>query len=133
VGDNRTRPRLDLEALVRSSGASGRISVLDYVTHEELSRLYGRAWAFVFLSDYEGFGLTPLEAAAAGIPMIVLDTEVSREIYGPAAEYVDRAEPRLIADALERVLYDAGERARLRGAAPGVLQRYSWQECAHRT
>jgi glycosyltransferase involved in cell wall biosynthesis len=133
VGDNRTRPRLDLDALIRTSGAAGRISALDYVTGEELSRLYARASAFAFLSDYEGFGLTPLEALAARIPVVALDTEVSREIYGPAACYVDRPAPPLIQDALERVLYDSRERARLLDAAPGVLGRYDWQECAHRT
>ena len=66
-------------------------------------QLYRDARAFAFLSEYEGFGLTPLEAMAAGIPVVVLDTDVSREIYGPAAEYVAQPEPGLIAAALERL------------------------------
>ena len=89
--------------------------------------------AFVFLSDYEGFGLTPLEALSAGVPIVVLDTPVSREIYGAAACYVDRPDPDVIAARLERVLFDAEERARLLDAASAVLARYSWDECARRT
>ncbi len=50
--------------------------------------LYRRASVFAFLSEYEGFGLTPLEAMAHGAAPVVLDTPVAREIYGPAARYV---------------------------------------------
>jgi alpha-1,3-rhamnosyl/mannosyltransferase len=77
--------------------------------------------------------MTPLEALASGVPIVVLDTEVSREIYGPAAIYVPSAEPALIEAALEAALFDAAERARILEAAPQVLARYSWQECGQRT
>ena len=73
--------------------------------------LYRRASVFVFLSDYEGFGMTPIEALAAGVPIVVLDTAVTREIYGPAALYIERPDPRLIEPALERLLFDDAERA----------------------
>ena len=62
----------------------------DYVADEELAALYARPRAFAFLSEYEGFGLTPLEALAAGVPLVVLDTPVAREVYGDAAAYVPR-------------------------------------------
>jgi glycosyltransferase involved in cell wall biosynthesis len=133
VGDNRTTPRVDLDAVVRASGAAGRIQVRSYVSDEELHRLYRSARAFAFLSDYEGFGLTPIEALSAGIPPVVLDTPVAREIYGGAAIHVARPEPALIASALERALFDESERTRVREAAASVLGRYSWEECAHRT
>lgn len=133
VGDNRTLPRVDLQALAAQSGAGPRIRVREYVSDEELAMLYREASAFAFLSDYEGFGFTPLEALAVGVPPVVLDTEVAREIYGPSAAYVDRAEPERIASALETVLTDAAERERILAASPRVLARYSWRECAHRT
>ena len=133
VGENRSTPPLDLDALVARSGAASRIRVRSYVADAELALLYRRASAFAFLSDYEGFGLTPLEAMSAGVPVLVLDTEVAREIYGAAAAYVERADPPLIADALDRLLFDEGERARRLAAAGAVLERYSWQACARRT
>jgi glycosyltransferase involved in cell wall biosynthesis len=133
VGDNRTHPQVDVDALVAQSGAAPRIRVRSYVTDAELAALYAEAAAMVFLSDYEGFGFTPLEALAAGVPIVVLDTPVAREIYGPAAVYVPSADPVLVDAALERVIFDAEERARLRDAAATVLPRYQWPECAHRT
>jgi alpha-1,3-rhamnosyl/mannosyltransferase len=133
VGDNRTTPRIDLEALARASGRADRIRLRSYVSDGELAALYGRARAMAFLSDYEGFGLTPLEALAAGVPIVVLDTPVAREIYGDAAIYVERPDPAAIDAALERALLDDAERGRVAAAAGGVLARYSWRESARRT
>jgi glycosyltransferase involved in cell wall biosynthesis len=144
VGDNRMQPQVDLAQLIARSALSAgtpqaavlapdRIRARDYASEAELSSLYARASAFAFLSDYEGFALTPLEALAAGIPSALLDTEVAREIYGPAALYVDRPDPDAIASALERLLYDDVERRRILDAAPAQLARYSWRECAQRT
>ena len=70
---------------------------------------------------------------AAGIPNVVLDTPIAREIYGPAAEYLERPDPDLIARALERVLSPGEARTRLIEAGALQVQRYSWRECAHRT
>jgi glycosyltransferase involved in cell wall biosynthesis len=133
VGDNRTMPRVDISGLIAASGVAHRIRMREYISDEELAALYADASAFAFLSDYEGFGFTPLEALAVGVPPVVLDTEVAREIYGPSAIYAAQPKPELIAEALETVLWNQADRQRLLDAAPGVLARYSWRECAHRT
>jgi glycosyltransferase involved in cell wall biosynthesis len=133
VGDNRSLPRLDFEQIVEAAGMSKRIRIRSYVPDQELANLYSRASAFAFLSEYEGFGMTPLDALAVDVPIVVLDTEVAREIYGPSAVYVARPEPGLVEDALERALFDQDERARLHGTARMTLERYSWRECAQRT
>jgi len=130
VGDNRTMPRIDLGVLARKSGVLERIGIQSYVSEDDLWQLHRHARVFAFLSDYEGFGMTPIEALASGIPIVVLDTPIAREIYGNAAMYVDRPEPELIEDALDRALTDERERAHRLAIAPGVLARYSWQACA---
>lgn len=133
VGDNRTRPYVDVDQLIARSRVRHRIHARAFVADDELASLYRRARAFVFLSGYEGFALTPLEALGAGIPIVLLATDVAHEIYGPAAIYVDRPEPALIAAALERALFDEAERERVLAAAGAQLERYSWRDCAHRT
>jgi glycosyltransferase involved in cell wall biosynthesis len=133
VGDNRTTPVIDVDAIVAKTGMAGHVRIRAYVSDAELASLYARASVFAYLSEYEGFGLTPLEAMAAGIPTVVLDTGVAREIYGPAAMYVERPDAGLVAAALERALLDEAERARLIEAGTAQVARYSWTECAHRT
>ena len=133
VGDNRTHPRVDIDDQIRRSAVATRIRWRAYVSDEELAALYEQASVCVFLSEYEGFGFTPLEALSAGAPIVVLDTEVAREIYGPAAVYVARPDPIVIEQALEQALFDDHERVRVLDAAGTVLERYSWTECAHRT
>jgi glycosyltransferase involved in cell wall biosynthesis len=130
VGDNRTSPPIDVADAIRATGLTERIQLRSYVTDQELQALYGGASAFAFLSEYEGFGLTPLEAMAAGLPVLLLDTPVAREICGEAAIYVERLDPALIGDALATLLFDSGERRRLVDAADRVLAKYSWTECA---
>ena len=132
VGDDRTNPPIDFNRLTTQTGAGDRIRIRSYVDEQELASLYARARGFVFLSEYEGFGLTPLEALAAGVPIAVLDTAVSREIYGDAAAYIARPDAGLIDAALERLLYDEGERSRILTNATAVLGRYSWRGCAAR-
>jgi glycosyltransferase involved in cell wall biosynthesis len=132
VGDNRTIPRQDIEGLVAAGGAGDRIALRSYLPEAELATLYSRARAFVFLSEYEGFALTPLEALSAGVPIVLLDTPVAREVYGAAALYVERPDPALIDAALARVLTDEAERARILAAGRNTLARYSWRTCAAR-
>jgi glycosyltransferase involved in cell wall biosynthesis len=112
-----------------------RVHLRSYVDEPTLADLYARATAFVFLSEYEGFGLTPLEAMAHGVAPVVLDTDVAREVYGPAAWYLPLG-PTLAADvghALVRLLGDAGARARLVAEGPAVLARYDWSDTAAQT
>lgn len=132
VGDNRTSPRLDLEALAARSGAGPRIHLHAYASDADLAQLYAHAGVLVFLSDYEGFGLTPLEALGAGVPIVVLDTDVSREIYGDAAICTQSPDPTVVAAAVTRALYDEQARAQALAAAARLLPRYSWDRSARR-
>ena len=133
AGDNRTWPRQDLAAIAGSHGVRDRVALLDYVSDEELASLYARASAFAFLSEYEGFGLTPLEALSAGVPVVVLDTPVAREVYGDAALFVARGDVPGTAEALRRLLTSPEAATALLARAPGVLARYSWDDTAART
>ena len=74
VGDNRTHPPIDPTAIAASLGLAARVDWQSYVTDDALELLYDTARVFAFLSDYEGFAMTPLEALAHGVPSVLLDT-----------------------------------------------------------
>lgn len=133
VGDNRTYPRQDLQAIAASAGIGEHTTIRSYVADDVLADLYGRAGAFVFLSDYEGFGLTPLEALSYGVPALVGDTPVAREVYAEAARYVATTDVPAAAAALDALLFDADARASLLSMAPAVLGRYSWERAGRHT
>jgi glycosyltransferase involved in cell wall biosynthesis len=137
VGEPRLHPPQDPTAWVAGAPADvrGRVSFRAYVDEPTLARLYARASAFAFLSDYEGFGLTPLEALAAGVPPVVLDTPVAREVYGPGAVRVADG-PHLEAElgaALVALLTQEAARRRVLDHRTAVLGRYDWRATAART
>ena len=132
VGENRTRsPRLDLESLRARSPHADRIHIRSYVDDATLASLYKQAMVFAFLSEYEGFGLTPLEALEAGVIPVLLDTPIARETCGSAARYVAPAAPAAhVADAIAELLTSEPARRQLLQHAGPVLARYDWDLAA---
>ena len=130
VGDNRSYPHQDVRATIAGEEVAACVQWHEYVGDAELHAMYARARAFAFLSEYEGLGLTPLEALAAGVPPVLLDTPVARESCGAAAVYVPLHDLRALTRALESVLFDDRLRAALLAAAPAELARYSWPRAA---
>ena len=108
----------------------GRVSLAGFVSDEELAALYRGASAFLYPSNYEGFGLPPLEAMASGAPVAVADIPVMREVVGDAALRLPPADVGAWTAALARLSGErelrAGliERGRERAAA------FSWDRTA---
>ena len=134
VGENRTQPAIDFDSIRRGCRHANRINIRSYVDDAALASLYGRASVFAFLSEYEGFGLTPLEALAAGVPPLVLDTAVARETCGAAARYVaPSASNDEIAAALVDLLTNAAARGDILRHQAAVVDRYDWNVAAAAT
>jgi glycosyltransferase involved in cell wall biosynthesis len=133
VGANRPSRDNDPAALsigvAAATGIADRVQWRQYVPDAELVALYRRARVFAFLSDYEGFGMTPSEAIAHGVPPVLLDTPVAREVYGSAAWLVP---PDLgaIEHALTTLLTDDARHAALVAAGRARLAAFSWTKSA---
>ncbi|MFY9457923.1 MAG: glycosyltransferase family 1 protein, partial [Candidatus Spechtbacterales bacterium] len=112
VGENHTKPLQDIGACVaRVNKESGRAAVIlkNYVSDEDLVYLYNGAFATLWLSSYEGFGLPVLESMACGTPVITSMKGSLPEIAGDAARYVAHPEnPEEISNALVHLIrYDS--------------------------
>ncbi len=68
------RTRISARCIAASTAGDADSLAPSTCPRRQLQQLYRQARAFVFLSEYEGLGLTPLEALAAGIPSLLLDT-----------------------------------------------------------
>ncbi len=133
VGDDRTWPRQNLVKVAAEHDVRGRTELRRYAPDATLADLYARASVFVFLSEYEGFGMTPLEALSVGVPPIVLDTPVAREVYGDAATFVGHGDIAGAAQAIRRLLLDPAAAGPTLMRASSVLSRYSWNRTANGT
>ncbi|MEM6782598.1 MAG: glycosyltransferase family 1 protein, partial [Bacteroidota bacterium] len=119
-------PRAYIEAL----GLHDRVRLLGFVPDKDLPALYGAARAFAYVSHAEGFGLPPVEAMAAGTPVVVSNTTSLPEVCGDAALYVSPTDQSAIARALDRVWDDLPLRHRLTKAGRARATQFSWTRTA---
>jgi glycosyltransferase involved in cell wall biosynthesis len=108
--------------------------VLQYDANDtELVRWYGEAAAFVYPSLYEGFGIPPLEAMAAGCPVVAVRVSSVPEICGSAAEFADDGSAESLRVAIEGVVYSPTRLVELREAGRKRLTGFSWNRTAMET
>jgi glycosyltransferase involved in cell wall biosynthesis len=129
VGEDRSTPPVDPVRLAAAAGIAAHVEWRRYAPDSELDALYGQARAFAFLSEYEGFAMTPMEAIARGVPVVLRDTPIAREVYGNGAVSVapDRG---ALAAALIELLTDDRAHAEVLARGRQRLGRFSWPESA---
>jgi glycosyltransferase involved in cell wall biosynthesis len=118
-----------LEQEARDLDVEG-VRFLGYVPQRDIPILYSAAYALLYPSLYEGFGLPPLEAMACGCPVIVSNTSSLPEICGDAAYYVDPYSIESIAEGLFRVVSDEKTRAALRQKGLERAKSFTWKKAA---
>ena len=84
-----------------------------YLPEEELAGLTAAAYAMVYPSLYEGFGLPVAEAMQSGVAVITSSNSAMQEIAGEAALYADPTDINAIADQLKRIYKDETLRSEL--------------------
>ncbi len=106
---------------------------LGYVTDMELKALYERASIFVYPSNYEGFGLPPLEAMACGCPAIVSNVTSLPEICGNAALYIEPDRPDETINKILEVFQNPNVREKLKRNCMRHASNYKWSSTAKET
>jgi len=111
-------------------GAGPEVRLLEGVPDGDLPGLLGAAEVFASPSSYEGFGLSVAEAMAVGLPVVAGDTSSVPEVVGEAGVLVPPRDAGALRAALERLLGDPTERARLGAAARRRAARFTWAAAA---
>ena len=101
-----------------------------YMNVEELSQVTGAAYAMVYPSFFEGFGIPILEALKCDVPAIVSHTSSMPEVAGDAGLLVDPNNVDDIAAKMEQLYKDETLRAKLIAAAPAQVQKFTWEKAA---
>lgn len=112
--------------------SSARILFLGRIAERDLPALYGGATLFVFPSQYEGFGLPPLEAMACGAPVACSNIPSLREVVGDAGVFFD-LNVNDVRTTLENLLNDPRLRVRLRERGLARAAEFSWEHTARAT
>ncbi|MEY2405274.1 MAG: hypothetical protein QOG39_190, partial [Acidimicrobiaceae bacterium] len=105
-----------------------RVVRLGWVTDEVRADLLAGATAFAFPSVYEGFGLPPLEAMAAGVPVVTTRAGALQETVGDAAILVEPGDADALAAALVSATTDDALRAALIERGKARAASYSWDD-----
>jgi glycosyltransferase involved in cell wall biosynthesis len=106
---------------------------IGWVGDETLPGLLAAAELFCYPSLYEGFGLPPLEAMAAGTATLVGNYPAAPEVLAEAAVIVDGTDTDAIADGLTRLCTDDSMRIRFARAGRARAVRYTWEKTAQET
>lgn len=103
------------------------------VSDAELGALYRHATLYVFPSFMEGFGLPPLEAMQAGVPVVSSNLSCLPEVLGNAADYFDPHDISAMTKVMRLVLENPQRQNELRALGKLQAQRFHWDDLARTT
>jgi glycosyltransferase-like protein len=122
------RTRWEQRAAALGAELRGEPIVLGPVAHDALPALVAAAGVFAFPSTKEGFGLAAMEALAAGVPLVVSNLPVLREIFSCTARFANN--PTDLAAHLMASLAEHDPGAQQAGRA--LAARHTWSAAAQR-
>lgn len=127
--------RGELEALARTLGVADRVRFLGRIDEAAKISLLRRAWATLFASPKEGWGITNLEAAASGTPVIASNSPGIRESvrHGVTGFLVPHGDIAGMATAIRSLSADRDAVERLGVAARKFAEEFSWENAVLQT
>lgn len=122
----------DIEDILRKYPSKNIVKIFGYVDDVELHKIYENALLFVYMSEYEGFGLPVLEAMQYGIPVMTTNKTSLKEIAGDAALLSDTTVIE-IKNNLSMLLGDEKLREEYRERGNRKVLEFSWEKAAIET
>lgn len=122
-----------LVPLVEELGLQRWVDLKSWVPADELSELLASATALIDSTLATGFSLPTLEAMGIGLPVILADTEVFREVGADAADYFTAGDPADLARAVTSLASRPERQAELTRLGLSRASQFSWEKVAEQT
>jgi glycosyltransferase involved in cell wall biosynthesis len=130
VGEDPTGEKAQLQRMAEWLGIADRVVLLTAISHRELRSLYARCLAVLFAPLREPFGITPLEALAAGKPLIAVREGGFTEVIDDSCALFVKPRPDALAAAIRELVHDP-VRAQVMGeAGREIASRFTWDRTA---
>ena len=109
-----------------------RITLISGVNNQTLNFLYNKAFALIYPSSYEGFGIPVIESMKAGCPVIALNSSSIPEVAGDAGILLEKTEIQSFIDKID-LLKNKDFRADIIGKGLKQAKNFSWEKCNQET
>ena len=119
--------------MVDNLGLKNELVLTGFVSDQDLLTLYAISSLFIFPSLYEGFGLPPLEAMAAGLPVVSSNTSAMPEVLGEAALTFDPKQSFQATQAMLSILQNKELALGLRAKGRAQAAKFNWENTAQKT
>jgi len=116
------------DEIEHSEGLRDRIIVTGWLPDDDLASIYSNAHSFYYISQYEGFGLPPLEAMQCGVATVTSNTSSLPEVVGDAAITVDPFSDEEICNAMHEFYFQNELRQLFRQKGIEQAEKFSWKK-----
>ena len=117
------------ETMEKAGEFKNKIKLLGYVEDSDLNLLYSNSLFFTYLSEYEGFGMPPLEAMQAGTPVITSNNSSLPEVVGDAAITLTYNDEAAVIKAFEDLYFNENLRNEYIEKGLKRAKMFSWDKC----
>ena len=114
----------------KNSPCSEQFKFTGFIEFGKLPEIYAQSSMYIFPSHFEGFGLSLLEAMAAGLPCACSNNSSLGELGRTAAELFDPSSVQEIADAMQKILTDENYKQQLISRGKAESARFCWENTA---
>jgi glycosyltransferase involved in cell wall biosynthesis len=108
----------------------GKVFRTGFIDEGDLPAIYQSSFAFLNLSEKEGFNLPLIEAAASKTPIITADTSVNREIIGEYAIFIPPKDNNKLAEVINKLIRDDSYYQKQKEKMKSYECPYSWEKAA---
>lgn len=124
-----------LKSLVKSLNISSKVKFYSTLARKDLIKLYKSSHVFSLSSFVEGFGISIIEAAAAGLPYVASDIAVFREITrnGQGGFLVDLNDPLAFSEKFYNLINNQSLYKKKSREVQSLSKTYSWHQIAQKT